>query len=319
MPAVSSWLPPFPALRAFHAAARHSRFRDAAKALGVTESAISHQVRRLEDFLHLQLFERNGPQVRLSAAGRRYFDEIDPALLSIGEATRRAMGPAERSRVALTLPPSLAVLWMIPNLGAFEQAHPDIDLQLVTTTRLCDLRREQIDLAVRYGRGRWSDVEAEFLLAETTMPVCRPDFLEADAIRDPQAVLSSNRLIINGFHPDEWSEWARARGIDLPGSASALRRESREQVLEAAEHGLGLAIGRRPQVDERLRTGALVAPFGMPDPSETGYYLCLALAATPTAAARRVARWLRRLAKDAAANPGIRAANPANCRPEMRE
>jgi len=301
MTATQAWMPPFPALRAFHAAARHGRFREAAKELGVTESAISHQVRRLEDFLHVQLFERNGPKVRLTDQGARYFDEVDPAMARIGEATRALMGPAERSRVALTLPPSLAILWLIPKLADFERACPGIDLQLVTTTRVCDLRREQIDLAIRYGRGRWSGVDAAFLMTEAAMPVCRPGYLGQDRVAELDAALSASRLIVSGHHPDEWFEWARAHGIEAPtlmgALEGALRLESQEQVLEAAEHGLGLAIGRRPLVDERLNAGTLVAPFGTPDPSATGYHLCQPLAVEPIAAARRVANWLREVAQ----------------------
>lgn len=293
MAAMQNWMPPFPALRAFHAAARHGRFRDAAAELGVTESAISHQIRRLEDFLHVQLFDRNGPRIALTAQGQRYFQEIDPAMMRIREATRALIGPAERDRVALTLPPSLAILWLVPNLGAFEQACPGIDLQLVTTARLCDLRREQIDLAVRYGRGAWPDVEAEFLMVETAMPVCKAGYAEGDI----GTALKSRRLIINGYFPDEWIEWARGHGVDaaiLDGALDrALRLETQEQVLAAAEQGLGLAIGRRPMVDERLKAGALTAPFGMPDPSATGYYLCQPVANTPTAATRRVGQWLK--------------------------
>ncbi len=297
MAAMQNWMPPFPALRAFHAAARHGRFRDAAAELGVTESAISHQIRRLEDFLHVQLFDRNGPRIALTAQGQRYFQEIDPAMARIREATRALIGPAERDRVALTLPPSLAILWLVPNLGAFEQACPGIDLQLVTTTRLCDLRREQIDLAVRYGRGSWPDVEAEFLLAETAMPVCKAGYVEGDI----EAALKSGRLIVNGYFPDEWIEWARGHGVDaatLDGALDrTLRLETQEQVLAAAEQGLGLAIGRRPLVDERLKAGALTAPFGMPGPSDIGYYLCQPVANTPTAATRRVGQWLKDFAR----------------------
>lgn len=287
-------IPPFPALRAFHAAARHGRFRDAARDLGVTESAVSHQVRRLEDLLHVQLFERNGPKVRLTGAGARYFEELDPAFARIAEATRALTGPGERVRVALTLPPSLAILWLIPNLAGFEAACPDLDLRLVTTTRLVDLRREQIDLAIRHGAGPWPDVDSEFLLAESAMPVCRPGYLKPDA--GPAAPLAGARLIVNSLFPDEWAEWGRAHGVaDLP-LAGSLTLESQELVLAAAERGLGVAMGRSPLVDERLAAGVLVAPFGMPDFSGAGYHLCRPPRTTPTAATRRVARWLRELA-----------------------
>lgn len=291
-------MPPFPALRAFHAAARHGRFRDAAAVLGVTESAVSHQIRRLEDFLRVPLFERHGPRVSLTPTGARYFAEINPALQQIADATRAVVGPRDRDRVALTLPPSLAILWLIPNLAQFEAACPGVDLQLVTTTRLVDLRREQVDLAVRHGQGSWPDVEAAFLFAERAMPVCRPGYLDADAGEDLSAALASRRLIVNGRFPDEWDEWAQARGLERLPLDNALRFETQEQVLAAAEQGLGVAIGRRPLVDERLNSGALAAPFGTAGFGTAGYYLCRPPAATPTANARRVARWLQDFAGD---------------------
>ena len=303
MSAASSDLPPFPALRAFHAAARHQQFREAAAELGVTESAVSHQIRRLESYLRVQLFERRGPQVRLTDAGSRYFKDIDPALAALRAATRALTGPAERTRVALTLPPSFAVLWLIPKMAGFEVAHPGIDLRLVTTTRLCDLAREEIDLAIRHGPGGWSDVESDFFLRETVMPVCRPGFLNDAQLADIPTMLNSARLIINGYHPEDWIEWARARGVEAPALEGALRLETQEQTLEAAENGLGVAMGRSPLADRRVQKGALVAPFGRPDLLDTAYFLCRAKGSSGTAASRRVAVWLRDLAAEDTGNP----------------
>jgi len=286
-------LPPFAALRAFRAAARHGRFRDAARDLGVTESAVSHQIKRLEELVRMPLFDRNGPQVSLTADGRRYYAAIDPALLTIAEATRALTGSRERGQVVLTLPPSLAMLWLIPRLPAFETAFPDIDLQLNTTTRVVDLRREQVDLAIRHGQGAWADVKSDFLFSETATPVCRPGYLPAGAVDDPVVALSASRLIVNGYFPDEWTEWARARGIGGPAMANTLKFETQEQVLAAAEQGLGLAIGRSPLVDGRIASGALEAPFGASAFAQAAYYLCRSPAVTPTAAARRVMAWLK--------------------------
>ncbi len=308
MSEANQWMPPFPALRAFHAAAQQGRFRSAAETLGVTESAISHQVRRLEDFLRVSLFERQGPKVRLTATGQRYFAEIDPAMARIQAATRSLIGPAERHRVVLTLPPSLTTLWLIPNLAGFETAHPEVDLQFVTTTRMCNLAREQIDLAIRHGEGNWGDVEADFLLAETTLPVGRPGLLGGDLFASGDGgvipagrvatALASCRLIVNGYYPDEWHEWAQARGIDTLSLDGALKLDSQDQVLQAAERGLGLAMGRRPMVDGHLAAGSLQAPFGPPDRSKASYYLCRPPGIAPPLAARRVARWLRALAEE---------------------
>ncbi len=290
-------LPPFPALRAFHAAASHDRFRDAAEALGVTESAISHQVRRLEDFLHLALFERRGSGLVLTPEGRHYYEEIEPAIRRIEEATAALVGTAGRKRVALTLPPSLAILWLIPNLGGLEEACPGVELQLVTTAKLSNLKRDQIDLAIRHGRGGWPDLEASFLMAETSVPVACPAVMAGMAGLAVEEILARSRLILNRYHKEEWAEWAAAHGYKAPDVSKALVLEGQEQVLEAAERGLGIAIGGRPMVDERLQKRSLVAPFGMPDPGEAGYYLGHAVGIAPTAAARAVARWLRALAE----------------------
>ena len=293
MPEPKVPLPPFAALRAFHAAAVEGRFRDAAQRLGVTESAISHQVRRLEDVLHTVLFERSGSGVRLTAAGRRYLEQIDPAIRQIQAATEALLRPSGRNVVRLTLPPSLAATWLIPKLGAFERDHPGLELQLVPTTRVLDLRRDQVELAVRHGKGAWPGIEATFLLEETALAVCAPGYPQAG--EDAPALLRRARLIVNARFPDEWEEWARARGLAPPELAGAIALEGIEQALQVAESGHGLAIGRRPMVDERLAKGALIAPFGAGDPTGAAYYLCRT-ADPPSAAARQVEHWLRGLA-----------------------
>jgi len=169
-------LPPFAALRAFLAAATHDRYRDAAESLGLTESAISHQVRRLEDFLRTPLIDRSGRRPKLTDTGRRYLEQIEPAMRQIQAATEALMPADGGSTVRMTLPPSLAATWLIPRLGAFEREYPEINLQLNTTTRVIDMRRDQMDFAIRYGKGAWPDVEAAFLLEEAAMPVCAPGF-----------------------------------------------------------------------------------------------------------------------------------------------
>ena len=285
-------LPPFAALRAFHAAATHDRYRDAAESLGLTESAISHQVRRLEAFLHTALIDRSGKRPVLTAAGRRYLEQIDPAMRQIQAATEALLPSSGRSTVRLTLPPSLAATWLIPRLGDFERTHPEIDLQLIATTRVTDLKREQIDLAIRYGRGAWPGLEAAFLLEERAMPVCAPGYRD----RLPQEIspdaLRKVRLIANGNFPDEWEEWARGHGIQPPARNEMIVLDAMEQVLGVAESGHGLAMGRRPVVDDWLARGRLVAPFGEADPTGAAYYLCRPAGTMPTAAGRRLERWL---------------------------
>jgi LysR family transcriptional regulator, glycine cleavage system transcriptional activator len=296
MPNPKLTLPPFAALRAFHAAATHDRFRDAADSLGLTESAISHQVRRLEEFLHTALMDRSGKRPILTNAGRRYLEQIDPAMRQIQAATEALLPSSGRSTVRLTLPPSLAATWLIPRLGAFEREYPEIDLQLIATTRVVDLKREQIDLAVRYGKGAWADVDATYLLEEKAMPVCAPGYLDP-APRVPSAkALRHVRYIVNGNFPDEWEEWARGHALQPPAAKDLIVLDAMEQALAVAESGHGLAMGRRPVVDDWLARGRLVAPFGDADPTGAAYYLCRPAVAMPTAAGRRLERWLMKKA-----------------------
>jgi LysR family transcriptional regulator, glycine cleavage system transcriptional activator len=288
-------IPPFRALLAFRAAATHDRLSDAAASLGVTESAISHQLRQLETLLHVKLFGRERGRLVLTETGRRYLDRIEPALREIQAATA-AIQPADgRKVVRLTLPPSLAATWLIPRLGRFEAEHPDIDVQLVLTTRIIDMARDQVDLAVRYGRGAWSGVETVYLFDDLATPVASPGYQVPEPA--PGRLPSGIRYILNRSIPGEWEEWARARGLDSPPLDGALALDSIEQALQVAEAGHGLAMGRSPYIEGRLERGTLVAPFGAAGPTGAAYYLCRPAGTAPTAVARRVARWVEEQAE----------------------
>ncbi len=283
-----SQLPPLHALRSFHAAARFGRFRDAAGALGLSESAVSHQVRKLEDYLGVRLFDRAGNAVKLTLAGQTYFDEIDPAFSRIRRATEALSGPC--CRVSLTLPTSLATLWLIPRLGQLEAALPEINLQMIPSNRVVDLRREQVELGIRYGQGSWGGLNSIRLFDEQAFPICRPGLIPVDA--HPEEALGGHRLIVNASHQEEWREWTQAHCIPVPLLQNALVLDGSEQVLEAAAGGLGIGIGRQPLVDRWLGEGKLVAPFGTAGESGCAYYLIYADVDELSVPARRVARWL---------------------------
>ncbi|MEO1722694.1 MAG: LysR substrate-binding domain-containing protein [Pseudomonadota bacterium] len=285
-------LPTLGALLAFRAAARHARLSEAAASLGVTESAVSHRIRQLEEALHVPLFDRSTGRLRLTAEGQRYLAGIEPALQQIEAATEALLPASGRRAVRLTLPPSLAATWLIPRLAGFEAENPGVEVQLVLTTRLLELGRDQVDLAIRYGRGPWEGVEAIRLFDDLATPVAAPGFL-SEPVGD--ALPEGIRYIVNRSIPGEWEEWARARGLAQPSLAGALVLDSIEQVLQVAESGHGLAMGRSPYIEERLADGRLVAPFGGVGPTGAGYHLCRAAEIEPTAAARRLAAWLEAL------------------------
>ena len=291
--------PPFAPLKSFFAAAEAAesgRLRAAAGQLGLTESAVSHQVKRLEEFLGLALFERHGRELRLTAAGTRFHRAIRPALAAIQAATDDVMATPRQQRVTITVPTSIAAFWLIPRMAKLQQRHPAVDLQLVATNRLGDLAREQIDLAIRYGTGEWRDLEVRQLMPELYFPVVSAAFLRKHGARNPTELLNNSRIIANALHPDEWTEWCTAHGLQQPRTSNMITLSSAELVLPAVLDGVGIGIGRRPIIDPLLKDGRLVPLFRDRAIGKAAYYLVRPRAGA-SSAARKVADWLIEEAK----------------------
>jgi len=281
-------------LKSFFAAAEAAesgRLRAAAERLGLTESAVSHQVKRLEEFLGVALFERHGRELRLTAAGTRFHRAIRPGLAAIQAATDDMMTEPRRQRVTITAPTSIAAFWLIPRMATLQQRHPAVDLQLVATNRLCDLAREQIDLAIRYGTGQWRDLDVRPLMPELYFPVASAAFLRNHSARDPAELLKTSRIISNALHPDEWSEWCGAHGLQPPRTSNMISLSSAELVVPAVLDGVGIGMGRRPIIDPLLKDGRLVPLFRDRAIGKAAYYLVRPRAGQG-AAARKVADWL---------------------------
>lgn len=286
--------PPFAPLKSFFAAAEAAdsgRLRAAAAELGLTESAVSHQVKKLEAFLGQALFERHGRELRLTAAGTRFHRAIRPALETIQAATESMMTAPRRQRVTITSPTSIAAFWLMPRLARLQEQHPSVDLQLVATNRLCDLAREQIDLAIRYGAGQWRDVDVRRLMPELYFPVASPAFLRRNRGKDPAELLKTGRIISNALHPDEWTEWCGAHGLQPPRTSNMIELSSAELVVPALLDGVGIGIGRRPIIDPLLKDGRLLPLFRDRAIGKAAYYL-VRPPASRSAAAKAVAEWL---------------------------
>ena len=286
--------PPFAPLKSFFAAAEASdsgRLRAAAAELGLTESAVSHQVKRLEEFLGVALFERQGRELRLTAAGTRFHRAIRPALVAIQAATDDMIAAPRRQRVTITAPTGVVAFWLMPRLARLQEQHPSIDLQVIATNRLCDLAREQIDLAIRYGAGEWRDVEARRLMPELYFPVASAKFLRRNRGKDPADLLKTSRIIANALHPEEWTEWCGVHGLQPPRSSKMITLSSSELVVPAVLDGIGIGIGRRPIIDPLLEDGRLVPLFHDRAIGKAAYYLAQP-PAKRSAAARMIADWL---------------------------
>jgi len=250
-----STFPGSAALRAFERAGQHLSFKRAAQELAVTESAISFQIRQLERDLGAELFERGHRQVKLTPAGRAYLAIVQQAHRDLLNASVSLSG-REKAQIRVSLVPALAEHWLIPRLGEFLAANPDIAVSVFASSDLVNLDRDEIDVAIRYGTGTWPRAETQHLFDETAIPVAHPKVARRLARRSIDTA-GDVPIIFNLQHPEEWGAWLPDLESARP-SASLLRLETSALVLRAAVEQLGIAIGRRPFVDEFLQSGALV-------------------------------------------------------------
>src|SRR5260221_831072 len=197
-------LPPLNGLRAFEAAARHMSFTDAADELSVTQAAISHQVRGLEQRLGLKLFVRRNRSLLLSEAGQAYLPSVRSAFDQLNEATEKLLPKDRGGHLTVTTTSSFAVKWLVPRLGGFQRANPEIDVRISTGTGVIDFSREAVDIGIRYGRGQWRSLTAEWLVSEDIMPVCAPSLIKgANPLKKPADLKRFNLLHI-GSLPHHW-------------------------------------------------------------------------------------------------------------------
>ena len=255
---MESRLPSLNALVAFEAAARLGSFTLAARELHVTQSAISHQVRALEDELGMRLFDRLARALRPTRAGRRLSKASTEALDVLRRALAR-LQPGQRRTLVVSVLPSFAAHWLLPRLHRFQQEHPSIELRLDSTSKLADLHAGEADLAIRYGPGRDRGLVSTRLFGESLFPVCTPGL--ARELENPEDL---SRLPLLHDEPTAahggWAAWLRAVGI----RAAARRGPSFSDtnlLLRAALEGQGVALARSVLVEQELAAGRLVRPF----------------------------------------------------------
>lgn len=288
-------LPPLGAVRAFEAAARHLHFTRAADELAVTQAAISHQIRLLEDWLGQPLFARRGRMLTLTPAGAAYLAELTPALDRIATASTAARRPAG-GPVRLTALPSLATRWLVPHLAAFQADHPGVDLQLTTTTDLWDGRDPRFDLGLRSGPGGWPGLNSALLAIETLTPLCSPALRDTLPTPCTPPDLLRHRLL-HDTPKGAWGRWFAAAGSpDLPIPAG-LNLSDSALALQAAAEGQGIVLGRVFLAAADLQAGRLVMPC--PDlriPNDYAYWLVWPPRPDTTPAITAVRDWILRLA-----------------------
>jgi LysR family transcriptional regulator, glycine cleavage system transcriptional activator len=264
-------LPPLNALRAFEAAARHLSFTQAAAELNVTQAAVSHQIRALEERLGLKLFRRMGRRLLLTDVAQLYLPEVRAAFDRIGEATRRLRQAETGGVLTMSVLPSFATKWLLPRLPRFRQAHPDIDVRVSSDSAMVDFARDDYDLGIRAGRGRWPGLRAELILTEHLIVVLSPTLQAEKPLREPDDI--RHHTLLHDDPDDRWLLWCRRHGVTGidPHRGPGYRQSS--LVLQAAVEGQGVAIVGARLASDDLARGRLVQPFKDTLPTEYSYWL----------------------------------------------
>jgi LysR family transcriptional regulator, glycine cleavage system transcriptional activator len=287
-------LPPLDLLASFEACARHLSFTKAAAERFVTQSAMSRQMRALEDDFGTALFRRAHRSLALTEAGLRLFAVCTTVLAQLRATARELRAPARREVLALTTTPGLASFWLIPRLPAFTRAHPGIDVRLDTSMDVRALAAEGFDLAIRYARA--DTVEGQRLFGESVLPVCSPALLKRLPLKRPEDLARHTLLQleprVTGGMPVEWEPWLQAMGLPALEPAARLSLSGYNEVIAAAVAGQGVAQGRRPLIDGLLRDGRLVAPLPRGLVTPRSYILVVDAAARARPAVRALEAWL---------------------------
>ena len=292
---MSTRLPSLNGLRAFEAAARHLSFTIAASELNVTQTAISHQIKRLEEELGLKLFIRQNRALALTPQGHDYLPGVRAAFNDLRLATDRLKRRDNDHVLTVSTLASMASKWLLPRISMFQKAHPDIDVRITTSTSMVDFKSGDVDAAIRYGRGQWPGLRADWLTADHLFPVCSPALLTGKkALRQPQDLAGHTLLHSSGGYDDDWRLWLTAAG--LPANISKqpdLTFDMIFMTLQAAIDGLGVAIGRTTYVEGDLAKGRLVVPFNISLPADAGFYLVSPEASSDSRKLKAFREWLR--------------------------
>jgi len=270
-------LPSLNAIRAFESAGRHLSFTKAAEELNVTPTAISHQIKALEDALGVPLFIRLTRSLRLTDAGKEALPILGQGMDKLAEGIEQIVNHAESHVLTVSVSPSFGAMWLVPRLNRFRDLHPDIEISIDGTDTLANLENDGVDVAVRYGPGGYKGVRCEHLFQRVNTPVCSPALLAGKhALRRPEDLRFHTLLHIDWKDNDaKWASWLEAMGLhDIDPTRGPLF-SMENMAVQAALEGQGVALPGDVLVADELASGRLVRPFdaSLSTPVKSGYYL----------------------------------------------
>ncbi|HWW06815.1 transcriptional regulator GcvA [Collimonas sp.] len=264
-------LPPLTSLKAFEAAARHRNFTRAAAELYVTQAAISHQVKQLEDWLGFKLFERRGHTLALTPDGKSYLPGVADGLDRLAAATERLTNQSATGSLRITVLPSFAAKWLMPRLSRFHAAHPDIELDLLSTEESWDFSDKQIDLGIRLGNGRWPGLQADLIAQEWLTPMCSPALVAHKPLQSPSDL--RHYALLHDAPRDGWPRWLELVDASAVDARKGAGFTDSGLALQAAIDGHGVLLGRLFLAADDLAAGRLVTPYKQRLKNDYAYWL----------------------------------------------
>ncbi|MFS1704717.1 transcriptional regulator GcvA [Aestuariibacter sp. GS-14] len=265
-------LPPLNALKSFEAAARHLSFTRAADELFVTQAAVSHQIKALEDFLSLKLFIRRNRTLLLTEEGQAYFLELKDIFKSLQDATERLLARGSKGAITVATPPSFASQWLVPRISKFSIAHPDIDVRIKAVDFDEGFLADDIDVAIYYGRGRWSGIQADKLHTEFLTPLCSPSLFQGSKPLNSLADLK-HHVLLHDSSRAMWKMWLKHFHVFGVNVNQGPVFSHSMMVMQAAALGQGIALGNSVLAKPELDAGRLIMPFEEKLESRDAYYM----------------------------------------------
>ncbi|MEP0519184.1 MAG: transcriptional regulator GcvA [Hyphomicrobiales bacterium] len=259
-------LPPLNALRAFEATARHMSFSRAAEELNLTPSALSYQVRMLEEFLSVKLFTRLNRAIELTDHGQRVFPGVRESFQLMSKAMSRLTADTPDHILVVSTGPSFAAKWLTPRIVSFMEACPDLEMRVSASLALIDFVEDRVDVSVRFGAGRYEGLHAERLVGDWTTPMVAPQLLEGEnALRTPADIANHTLLHDDSIkylpNAPVWKDWLQEAGVSGIDTGKGARFNHADHALNAAAKGSGVVLGRGVLAADDLEMGRLVMPF----------------------------------------------------------
>lgn len=259
-------------LRTFCVAARYESFRTAAEELFITASAVSHQIKSLEEELGEQLFDRNSRELSLTEKGRSLYEDVSPLMEQLGEIVAGYKKGGRRSSIRISVQPFFASEYFVPRLSEFTADHPEIDIQVGTSDESSEKHPSDADLSIRLFKSPPTDMPSNLLFPLRLMPAGSPEFKKQVKV-SKKTIVSEFPIIVHESHPKAWAQWSESSGIQLPENTKVIRLDSMIAVVRAAQQGIGAALVPVPVGDLWFKGGSIVTLFTKALGADVSYFL----------------------------------------------